>query len=46
MLLTPDIRERVSERLKSLGYMFVTIDLNGYRSGSLNHLLDGTDEIS
>ncbi|MEE8346397.1 MAG: TIGR00268 family protein, partial [Dehalococcoidia bacterium] len=29
-------RAEVVERLKSLGYLYVTLDLAGYRSGSLN----------
>jgi len=30
------IRSRIVEKLKSLGFKFVTIDLQGFRSGSLN----------
>ena len=29
-------REAVTEALKALGYRFVTIDLEGFRSGSMN----------
>jgi uncharacterized protein len=29
-------RSEVVERLKALGYLYVTLDLAGYRSGSLN----------
>jgi len=32
-------RQQVSERLKELGYLYVTLDLAGYRSGSLNQAL-------
>ena len=32
-------REQIIERLKSLGYTYVTLDLAGFRSGSLNELL-------
>jgi uncharacterized protein len=32
----PDVRERVVEALKALGYRFVTLDLEGFRSGSMN----------
>jgi uncharacterized protein len=32
-------RTEASEHLKSLGYLYVTIDLGGYRSGSLNEAL-------
>src|SRR5436190_6165742 len=33
-------RERVIEGLKALGYRFVTLDLEGFRSGSLNQGLE------
>jgi len=36
LLLNPDMRRRVTERLKSLGFRFVTVDLEGFRSGSMN----------
>jgi uncharacterized protein len=32
-------RAEVVERLKALGYLYVTLDLAGYRSGSLNSSL-------
>ena len=35
-LAEPDIRRRVVAGLQSLGYRFVTLDLEGFRSGSLN----------
>ena len=35
----PGIREQVVERLKAVGYRQVTIDLAGYRSGSMNEVL-------
>jgi len=31
-------RERVSRRLKNLGYSYVTVDLEGYRTGSMNEM--------
>jgi len=31
-----DARERITERLRSLGFRYVTLDLEGFRSGSLN----------
>ncbi len=34
-------RAEVVERLKALGYLYVTLDLAGYRSGSLNAALGG-----
>ena len=35
-LLEPDLRRAVSARLRELGFRFVTVDLMGYRTGSLN----------
>jgi uncharacterized protein len=34
--LEPDIREHIVRELRALGYQHVTIDLKGYRTGSLN----------
>ena len=34
-----EARQQISERLKALGYLYVTVDLTGYRSGSLNEAL-------
>ena len=39
MLLDPTVRERVSTELRRLGYHWVTLDLGGFRSGSLNDVL-------
>lgn len=35
----PDIRERLTERFRELGFQFITLDLEGFRSGSLNSLV-------
>ncbi|MBI1796092.1 MAG: ATP-dependent sacrificial sulfur transferase LarE [Candidatus Eisenbacteria bacterium] len=35
-LLEPAVRERVTAGLEALGYRFVSVDLQGFRSGSLN----------
>ena len=34
--LEPDVRDRIVRELRALGYQHVTIDLQGYRMGSLN----------
>ena len=36
LLARPETRERVVERFKELGYEFITLDLEGFRSGSMN----------
>ncbi len=32
----PRVRDRIAGRLKKLGYLYVTLDLAGYRTGSMN----------
>jgi pyridinium-3,5-biscarboxylic acid mononucleotide sulfurtransferase len=34
--LDPDLRDRITAGLKKLGYLYVTLDLAGYRTGSMN----------
>jgi uncharacterized protein len=36
-------RERIVRRLKGLGYRYVTLDLAGFRSGSMNESLQASD---
>jgi pyridinium-3,5-biscarboxylic acid mononucleotide sulfurtransferase len=38
-LCEPAFRERLTAELRSLGFKFVTLDLEGFRSGSLNILV-------
>jgi uncharacterized protein len=38
-LLSPEIAGRVEEGLRELGFVYVTADLRGYRSGSMNDVL-------
>jgi len=33
-------RERIVKRLKDLGYNYITVDLEGYRTGSLNEVIN------
>ncbi len=35
-LAEPSVRSRVTTELKALGYRYVTLDLEGFRSGSMN----------
>jgi uncharacterized protein len=39
-LADADTRETLTSRLKDLGFQFVTVDLEGFRSGSLNTLVN------
>jgi len=38
-LLLPGVRERVIEGVKAAGFLYVALDLEGFRSGSLNETL-------
>ncbi len=40
LVLTPERRRLISEKLKSLGYKFVSLDLDGYRMGSMNRMIE------
>lgn len=42
-VLEPGVRERLVEGLKALGYRYITLDLEGFRSGSLNRSLSEQD---
>jgi uncharacterized protein len=37
--LEPARRQRIVEGLKQLGFTYVTLDLQGYRTGSMNEVL-------
>ncbi len=39
LFLEPVKRERIVKKLKEIGYLYVTLDLEGYRRGSLNKVL-------
>lgn len=40
IILKDDVRKGIVDHLKSLGYRYVALDLTGYRTGSLNDVLD------
>ena len=39
IILDAGNRERISKHFKSIGYAYVTLDLDGFRSGSMNEVL-------
>jgi pyridinium-3,5-biscarboxylic acid mononucleotide sulfurtransferase len=39
VMVDPAVRERVTNELRRIGYQWVTLDLAGFRSGSLNEVL-------
>ena len=46
-LISDEIRLKIIDKMKSIGFKFVTIDLQGFRSGSLNETLtDSQKQIS
>jgi uncharacterized protein len=38
-LAAPEVRSELARRFRELGFKFVTLDLEGFRSGSLNELV-------
>ena len=40
VLMRPDVRRAVTSRMKEVGFRYVTLDMIGYRMGSLNESLD------
>jgi uncharacterized protein len=38
-VIAPEVRPRIVERLKGLGFKYIAVDLQGFRSGSLNETL-------
>jgi uncharacterized protein len=45
LMLTPEKRAIISGTLKSFGYKFVSLDLEGYRSGSMDEILNGGRDL-
>ena len=44
-LAAEEVRHQLAEELKQLGFKFITLDLEGFRSGSLNDLVAGKNWI-
>jgi uncharacterized protein len=45
-LVDPALRNRVRSELHSLGFRFVTIDLDGFRSGSMNEVISAEELLA
>lgn len=43
ILVKKDIRKKIINRLKRLGYTYISLDLEGYRSGSMDEALTPTE---
>jgi uncharacterized protein len=39
ILLKPDILDKITRKLKDIGFNYITVDLEGYRSGSMDEVL-------
>jgi len=39
-VMEPDVRDPIAEKLNALGFIYVTLDLQGFRSGSMNEVFD------
>ena len=39
ILIMPENRKRITEKFKKLGFTYITVDLQGFRSGSMNEIL-------
>lgn len=37
-----DFKEKIIKRLKELGFIYITLDLSGYRTGSMNEAINST----
>lgn len=42
-ILKLDVRKKITEHLKTVGYKFVTIDLEGYKTGKMNNTIQTAD---
>jgi uncharacterized protein len=43
--ITPDlIRKQIVDHLKTLGFKYIALDLQGFRSGSMNEMLSINDK--
>jgi uncharacterized protein len=45
LIMRPDNRERIVAELRALGYLYVALDLQGYRTGSMNAPLDASGTV-
>jgi uncharacterized protein len=45
-LVTPEVRTVLVRELRALGFLYITVDLQGFRSGSLNEALPATQRAT
>ena len=44
-ILKPEIRDKIYTEYKKIGFTYVTLDLKGYRTGSMNETLNSDNSI-
>jgi uncharacterized protein len=44
LVLRDGLMDKITKRLEDIGYIYVTIDLEGYRTGSMNEVLEGLSQ--
>jgi uncharacterized protein len=44
-LMDPQVSEEVAKSLHRLGYTYVSVDLDGYRTGAMNEMLGGSTDL-
>jgi len=44
LLMEEDLRKKIIDKLKQLGFIYITLDLQGYRTGSMNEELNEKSE--
>lgn len=42
-LVSIEMREKVNQQFKELGFQYVSVDLQGYRTGSMNEVINGKE---
>lgn len=44
-LISPEMRAKIASRLKEFGYHYITVDIEGYRTGSMNAVLKESEKV-
>jgi len=44
-IASPEIRRQVADRFRDLGWLYTSVDLEGYRTGSMNAALDRAPQV-
>jgi uncharacterized protein len=44
-VVSESLRQKIVERMKELGFQYISLDLQGFRSGSLNETLSEDEKL-